>query len=494
MDRSHAIAVNFATEPTVRCLPVATCLTAILAMSVASNVNRVLGQAPVSAAPTTDSRPTLIARLPQTRPATQTTQNYIANQASAALRVPKISSEGEIETIPPGSEDETEGVTLDEMTRIAMANSPVVREAELQAAIARARAYQASLYPNPTMGHASPQLAGDQSQYNAYVIQDLVTKGKIRLDTAAAERAAQAAEFKAVRARFDVLTMVRQRFFIALASQRRVEVLENMVGITRSARDTGERLLRAQLGSRGDVLLLQIELSRAEAELRNAVTLAETSKSQLAAGTGLIDLTISRVRGELAEPMSEYDLFSVQQGVIARNALMRSAELEIARAQVLARRAEVEPFPNVNVMGGYQNQGPGAMAPQTQALYQIQMIVPLFNRNQGNIRATQVGISTAVAQYNRVRTELANDSAAAVGRYLTAKQLAERYENEILPSAVQLQGIYSELYKQGQEGFLRYLASQRALVDANLAYISAQEARLTAAAEVAGLLQSEQFP
>lgn len=375
-----------------------------------------------------------------------------------------------------------------------MANSPVIREAETLAAAARFRAYQASLYPNPTMGQASPQLAGNQTQYNAYVIQDLVTKGKIRLNTAAAERAAQEADFHAIRTRFDVLTTVRQRFFIALAAQRRVEVLEKMVGIARAAKDIGQRLLDNQLGSRGDVLLLEIELSRAEAELKNAITLAETSKSQLAAGTGLIDLPILRVHGDLREVLPEYELVAVQQGVIARNALVRSAELEIARAQILARRAEVEPFPNLNIMGGYQNQGPGAFSPQNQAIYQVQMVVPLFNRNQGNIRASQIGISTAVAQLNRVRTELANASAAAVGRYLTAKQLADRYENEILPNAVQLQSIYAELYRQGQEAFLRYLAAQRALVDANLAYISAQEARWTAAAEVAGLLQIERFP
>ena len=47
---------------------------------------------------------------------------------------------------------------------------------------------------------------------------------------------------------------------------------------------------------------------------------------------------------------------------------------------------------------------------------------------------------------------------------------------------------------QGQVEFVRYLASQRALLDASLEYIVAQEQRWSAAAEIAGLLQSEQFP
>jgi outer membrane protein TolC len=89
---------------------------------------------------------------------------------------------------------------------------------------------------------------------------------------------------------------------------------------------------------------------------------------------------------------------------------------------------------------------------------------------------------------------LANNAASAIGRYLTARQLVERYETAILPSAVELQDISARLYKEGQIDFLRYLNSQRALLDASLAYIDAQEARWAAGAEVAGLLQSEQFP
>jgi cobalt-zinc-cadmium efflux system outer membrane protein len=205
-------------------------------------------------------------------------------------------------------------------------------------------------------------------------------------------------------------------------------------------------------------------------------------------------MKITRVEGDLKEPLPDYELSAVQQGVIARNALARSAEVEIARSQYLLRRAEVEPFPNLNMMGGYQNELSGATAPQNQAIYQVQMVIPLWNRNQGNIRAAQAGVSTAVAQWNRVQTELANATAAALGRYQTARQLAERYEREILPGAVRLQDISLQLYDNGEIGFLNYLTAQRALLDANLAYIAAQESRWTAAAEVAGLLQSERFP
>jgi cobalt-zinc-cadmium efflux system outer membrane protein len=398
------------------------------------------------------------------------------------------------EPIAPGLEAPAPGLTLEDLTQLALTNSPVIRQAAARLATAQGKAFQASRYPNPIFGGASPQAAGNQSQYNAYLVQDVVTKGKIKLDTAAAERAAREANFALERARFDVLTTVRQRFFTALALQRRVEILEAMVNIARTSHDVSESLWKHEVGARGDVLLLSIELSKAEAQLKNARILADTARHQLAAATGIFELRIDRVDGDLTAPLPDYEVIAVQQGVIERNALVGEAQVGISRAQFLLRRAEVEPFPNLNMMGGWQNQQPGALAPESQAIFQVQMIVPLWNRNTGNIQAAEAEVGTAVANLVQVRNDLANSTAAALGRYLTARQLTERYEKEILPSANELQDISARLYKEGQIDFLRYLASQRALLDANLAYIDSQEARWTAAAETAGLLQSEQFP
>ncbi len=449
----------------------------------------------MSAAPRLDDTPE--------RPAAK---RYSVVQATANLRSAQQQAQQEqerellnkqllnLETIPPGLPEGEVGMSLDQFSQLAMENSPIMREARAQVNAAWGRAFQASRYPNPTFGSASPQLCGNQSQYNVYMIQDYVTKHKIGLDTGAAERAAQAAELALVRARFDVLTMVRQRFYTVLAMQQRVRILESMVQIARASHSVSEKLLEAGLGTRGDVLLLQIELSRAEAELRNAHILTETSKRELAAATGLYEMQFEQVSADLTQALPDYEILAVQQGVIDRNALVARAGVEIARNRFVLRRQIVEPFPNVNLMGGYQEQQPGAFAPQNQAIYQVQMVIPLWNRNRGNIRASQAEVGAAVAGLNRVQNELANGAATALGQYLTARQLVQRYEQQILPSAVELQDISAKLYREGQIDFLRYLNSQRALLDSSLAYIDAQESRWTAAAQIASLLQSEQFP
>ena len=73
-------------------------------------------------------------------------------------------------------------------------------------------------------------------------------------------------------------------------------------------------------------------------------------------------------------------------------------------------------------------------------------------------------------------------------------RLKERYEKEILPRANELLKIAQQGYAAGQFDFLRLLQAQRVLLETNLTYVNAQETRWQAAAQIAGLLQTEQFP
>ncbi len=77
---------------------------------------------------------------------------------------------------------------------------------------------------------------------------------------------------------------------------------------------------------------------------------------------------------------------------------------------------------------------------------------------------------------------------------MAAGERAKIYQEKILPKAQEVFRVNRSLFEQGQTDFLRLLQAQRTLIEEDLGYIEAQEARWTAAAEIAGLLQVEQFP
>lgn len=383
--------------------------------------------------------------------------------------------------------------TLDQLTELALTRNPAIREAWAQSRSARGAAVQAGLYPNPTINSSSPQLAGSDSQYNGFVTQEFVTKGKLRLSREAALRAVQQADLKYARQRYDVLTNVRAQFYSAAVAHQRVLVLENLLVIARASRESAEKLERVGEGTRTDTLLLQIEQDRAELSLENGETLLTSAHQQLAATVGLPGLVIEGVTAELDTALPDFEFEALRRGVVTQNALARVAQLEVARSRVLLQRAIVEPFPNVVAMGGYQRQI-GDAPVLDQALFQVTVPLPLWNRNQGNIASAQANVTAAAGQYGRVQNELSLRAAQVLAEYRTAVQRVDHFERQILPRAKELQRIALQGYEAGQFDFLRLLQAQRVLHETTLTYVNAQESRWLAGAEIAGLLQSEQFP
>ena len=382
--------------------------------------------------------------------------------------------------------------SLESLEELTLQGHPEIQAAWHNVQAAEGRALQAGLCPNPQIGVASPQLAGSQSQYNVFMSQDVLTGGKLRLSTAAACQEVEQARLAALRTRFDVLTAVRRQFYIALTAQNRVAVLEEMVEIGRKSQTIGERLLKVGEGTKTDMLLLEIELNKAEVALENAQNVLTGDKRQLAAAVGVPELAIGVLYGDLSQELPRFEIEALRQNVVNTNAQATSAQVEVQRTRTLLDRAIVEPSPTFNIMGGYQYDLGSDV--QSQGIAQVTMTVPLWDRNQGNIRAAQAQVGRAMADARRVQTTLAGQAAEALARYRSALQQVERYTNVILPKSRESLRLTQELYDRGQIDFLRLLQAQRTLSEVNLNYIDAQQARWIAAADIANLLQVEKFP
>jgi cobalt-zinc-cadmium efflux system outer membrane protein len=177
---------------------------------------------------------------------------------------------------------------------------------------------------------------------------------------------------------------------------------------------------------------------------------------------------------------------------VRSNAKPRVVESDIARAQWTLERAVVQPIPNINLMGGYQRQvGVPAM---DQGLVQVMMAVPLFDRNQGNIRAARADIAASRADLRMIEIDLATQAAQAIATYRTSQRLVEWYEQYILPKARETVQLTQTLYARGELTFLSLLQAQKILTETELAYVEAQADRWASAVTIASLLQLEQFP
>ena len=388
--------------------------------------------------------------------------------------------------------------TLDEFSSLALQNHPRMKAARASVEGARGEAVQARLYPNPTLAGSSPQLAGADSQWNGFVSQEFVTAGKLKLAQQAALRGVQRTEYELVRARYEVLTGVRRAFYKLLVAQRKLIIFKQLYDISNRSYRLGQDLAAAGEGTKADTLFWSIERDRAEVRLLNATVDIETGRRELATAIGLPMADVGSIEGDLFQVLPNFDLKHLQRIVIARNADPQAAQADIARAQWQLERSVVEPIPNVTVMGGYQRQvspvGLVGVPEQDQGVLEVSCTIPLFNRNQGNIRAARAEIAKARAGLRSVEIGLAEQTARIINEYRQARRQAEWYQELILPKAQETVRVTQLLYSEGELTFLRLLEAQRILTETELSYVQSQGTRWASAAEIANLLQLEEFP
>lgn len=397
-----------------------------------------------------------------------------------------------LENVAAPAVDDQPGTTLEELEFMAMTGNPALREASAKVGVAQGNALQVGLLPNPGFFTSSPQWAGSISQYNAVFTQDFITAGKLRLNRATAQREVEQAQLGFTKTRFDVLTEVRRQFYTTAVAQRRVEVLDQLLGVSSKSRDVGRKLLAAGEANRADATVLEIEYERASLGHLNAVTTLAASKKRLAAVVGAPELEIGRLKFDLTVPLPDYELEVVRLGVVDRNAVAAIAAVEIQRTRWALQRAIAEKYPNFNIQGGFQYAVEGPYHDQGYA--QFTTSIPLWNRNQGGIRAARSDTARAVAALQRTENELSQQTADALGTYLPAVERARFYRERILPKAQEVYRVNGSLFEQGQTDILRLLQAQRTFFEADLGYLEAEEARWTSAATISGLLQQERFP
>lgn len=384
---------------------------------------------------------------------------------------------------------------LDDLIRLGLERNPRLAQVGFSIDVARGRALQAGLYPNPTVSVTLDEL-GDRTGPGGVntlplVSQEIVTAGKLKLSRSAAGREVDQATLNLLAQRYVLFTAIRQGYFDVLTLQRHVEILDELVKLAEQSVETTQKLLEAKQVARLDLLQLEVDLERFRAEREAAARELPGAFRRLAAVVGLHSLPNARLLGSLDLPLPDYDLDRAHEFVVTEHPEVRSAQVGVERAQLLLKRAQAEPIPNVTVGAGYVRQNQNRSDDWTIG---VSVPVPLWNRNQGNIMAAKAQAAEALQEVGRVENDLVDRLAAAYRDHGAARERVERYRARILPKARETFDLSLKAYKGGQFEYLRVLEAQRSVVQANLEYVRAEGEAWRAASVIAGLLLEENWP
>ena len=392
------------------------------------------------------------------------------------------------QTLPP--------LTLAELEAMALRLNPTLAQAEAQVEAARGRALQAGLWPNPTMGYTAEEVSRSPTirggEHGIFIEQVIPLGGKLRLRREMFEREADEAIALGEGQRLRVLNAVRALFYEALVAQRRVEIREHLAAVTAEAVGVSRQLLNVGAADRPDLLEVSVEAQQASVRLLEARNRHRQVWRRLAQAVGDPALEPRPLAGELDPAIPDLDDESVLASLLADSPELGAARAAVARAEATLARARKEPVPDLVLRGGprYNREllDPGPRPVGWELTADVGLTVPLFDRNQGGIRAAEAELTRAHAGVRRVELALRARFADVFERYATALSATRAYRDDIVPLAEEAHELFLARYQEMAAAYPQVLIAERTRLQVTEQYLDALADGLQAAVLLQGFL------
>ncbi len=356
--------------------------------------------------------------------------------------------------------------------------------------VARGHQLQATLYPNPVIGYHATEVGnvGTAGQQGGFVSQRIITGGKLHLDAAIANAEIDEAHFRFHAQEQRVLSDVRIRFYDALVAQRRLEETEELAGVGDRLVTATKKLLVGRLVNENDLLQAQLKADESHILLDNARNDNFEAWRRLAAVIGMPTMVMTPLTGELDGDLPSLDWDEAYAIVLACNPELNAARANVDRASIAITRARREPIPNMDLSVSHRHHN---VTQDDVTNIQAGIPIPLFNKNQGNIRSAEAEWMTAQNEVGRIELRLQDRLAVTFRRYANARQQVDRYRDPMLPRAKKSLDLVNDGYAQGQVEYLTLLTAEQTYLQLSLSYLDSLRELRTAAATIDGQLLTD---
>lgn len=366
----------------------------------------------------------------------------------------------------------------------ALRESPQLEMFSYSIRAAEAERVQAGLLPNPELGLQLEDLAGTGQvsgvrglEATLMLSQLLELGGKRQKRELAAARNVGLIEADYDIVRLDVLAEVARRYVHVGRDELLLEVAESAVQLAAQNRGVVEKRVAAARAMRTELSRAEIELARARLQLEHREHELLASKRRLAASWGSDKVEFSRVETDLFILPGTRGLDSLLSEL--RNSpdlkrflsvrRLRETEFELARARSV---------PNARVSAGFRRlEGIDEQA----LMLNFSMELPIFDRNQGNIRAAHERLE-----------QVASDESVS---YIEAQALLFTTYQELKHARTEVDVLLQVIIPQSRsalqsfkEGYAAGRFSYLEVADARREYIEVRAEAIRAAASYHGYL------
>ena len=388
-------------------------------------------------------------------------------------------------------------MSLEQLQQLALENNPELVQARADITSMYGDAVQAGTHPNPIVGYESDTVGSSKTRdyQGIYFSQWIKTAGKLSLARAIKNYDVMNAQLALRRTRVSVLARIKASYFAVLVAQENVVVMSALVRFTDEVYRIQTEKLKATFAAAFEPAQLRGLADSAKILQVDAQNRYITAWKQLAAEMGLPQMPPAPLAGraDMPVPVVTYE-GALNRVLTIHPDVLIGLNME-KQARVALRLAELTPVPDVYLYGTFQKDFTTPNYTNTSYNLQLGVPLPLWDRNRGNILSSQGDLLRASQQMRLARNQLTSQLADAYGRYSTSRITLDMYRDHILRDyARAYTGVYERHQQQPADvGFEGIIVAQGYLADSIAKYIAALNAQWTAVADLANLMQVEDF-
>jgi cobalt-zinc-cadmium efflux system outer membrane protein len=348
-----------------------------------------------------------------------------------------------------------EPVDLAAAIRLAL-GQPAIRAAAHEVAANEALVDQAGRYPNPELAYLREgQQAGTRTT-TIQIDQPIELGGKRQARVALAEGAAGLANSELAAQRQALRADVIASWYAVLIAQRRQELAGAMTELARKSVEVAGKRVQAGKVSPIDETRARLAAVDAATGLNQASAELAVARNRLGVLTGVAADAI--VLDGQADQLPD---IAPLGALLAR--ARASASVQRARSQLAVQEAQAgveraARLPDLTLSVGSQRDD---QAGRRQAVLGLSVPLPLFNRNEGNIRAALRRTDKARDELAAAQASAAAELSSAYTRYEAARKEAALLRQEVLPNAQSAYELTLKGFEYGKFSILDVLDAQR---------------------------------
>ena len=359
-----------------------------------------------------------------------------------------------------------------EVTTVALANNPAIKESLRKWNAAKARVSQAAAWDDPRVAGESrvrryvdvpPNAFMDQSVSIEQAI-PLTGKNLARARGATADAISAYEELR--RQQLDVIAATRTAFFRLANAHAQIDINQKNIISTRQIADISRTKFEAGTHSAADVLVAETEASKvleAERDLERQLSEQEGQLNTLINRDAFAPIGLPE---ETAAKMPELSPAKLRRVLLAHRPEIKMAEAKIetegAKLQ-LAQRAWI-PDPALSVKAQRYNDAAQSLSELDAG---VSFTVPWINFKKygAAVREGRENVGAAELGLERVQKEALRLLRDQVTKIETAHHHVELFRDKIIPQARQAFEANRLNYESGKSSFLDWITSQRNLRD-----------------------------